>query len=141
VPQLLAYNVDFNDDETQWSVLHIDPNSASLELQMKVAGPKFPTIGEFIRLLSIDVYGRLDEVLVAGLRQKARMLGTGTVRVHDLRAGFARWPNAQVQWRRGMRRSAKLPSLRHWATAADTVIVLHHHAAAAIPDVNVAPNW
>jgi hypothetical protein len=34
---------------------------------MKVAGPKLPPIGEFIRLLSIDVYGRLDDGLVEGL--------------------------------------------------------------------------
>ncbi len=64
---------------------------------MKVAGPKFPPIGEFIRLLSIDVYGRPDHRLVERLRQKAEMLGSGTVRVHDLHAGFARMPRAQVQ--------------------------------------------
>jgi hypothetical protein len=54
-PQLLADNVYFSDDGTRMSVLHINPNSASLERHMKVAGPKFPPIGEFIRLLSIDV--------------------------------------------------------------------------------------
>ncbi len=65
---------------------------------MKVAGPKLPPIGEFIRLLSIDVYGRLDDGLVEeGLRQKAKMLGSGTVRVHGLHAGFARLPQAQIQ--------------------------------------------
>jgi hypothetical protein len=96
-PQLFAYNVYFNDDGTRMSVLHINPDSASLELHMKVAGPKFPPIGEFIRLLSIDVYGRPDDGLVEALRQKAEMLGSGTVRVHDLHAGFARLPKAQVQ--------------------------------------------
>jgi hypothetical protein len=64
---------------------------------MKVAGPKFPPIGEFIRLLAIDVYGRPDAGLVGGLRQKAKMLGSGTVRVHDFHAGFARLPKAQIQ--------------------------------------------
>jgi hypothetical protein len=49
-PQLLAYNVYFSDDGTRMSVLHINPNSASLERHMNVAGPKFPPIGEFIRL-------------------------------------------------------------------------------------------
>jgi hypothetical protein len=87
-PQLFAYNVYFNDDGTRMSVLHINPNSASLELHMKVAGPKFPPIGEFLRLLSIDVYGRPDDGLVEALRQKAEMLGNGTVRVHDLHAGL-----------------------------------------------------
>jgi hypothetical protein len=87
-PQLFAYNVYFTDDGTRMSVLHINPDSASLERPMKAAGPKFPPIGQFIRLLSIDVYGRPDNRLVEGLRQKAKMLGSGTVRVHDLHAGF-----------------------------------------------------
>lgn len=87
-PQLLAYNVYFSDDGTRMSVLHINPNSASLERHMKIAGPKFPPIGEFIRLLAIDVYGRPDDGLVEGLRQKAKMLGSGTVRVLDFHAGI-----------------------------------------------------
>ena len=93
----MAYHVYFNDDGTRMSVLHINPDSASLARHMKVAGPKLPPIGEFIRLLSIDVYGRPDDGLVEGLRQKAKMLGSGTVRVHDLHAGFARLPKAYVQ--------------------------------------------
>lgn len=48
-------------------------------------------------MLSIDVYGRPDGGLVERLRQKAEMLGSGTVRVHDLHAGFARLPRAKVQ--------------------------------------------
>lgn len=96
-PQLLAYHVYFSDDGTRMSVLHINPDSASLERHMKVAGPKFPPIGEFIRLLSIDVYGLPGDGLVAELRQKAKMLGSGTVRVHDFHAGFARVPKTQTQ--------------------------------------------
>jgi hypothetical protein len=49
------------------------------------------------KVLSIDVYGRPDDGLVEGLRQKAEMLGDGRVRVHDLHAGFVRLPRAQVQ--------------------------------------------
>jgi hypothetical protein len=96
-PQLLAYHVYFNDDGARMTVLHINPDSASLERHMKVAGPKFPPIGEFIRLLTIDVYGRPDDRLIEELRQKAKMLGSGTVRVHDFHAGFARVPKAYVQ--------------------------------------------
>jgi hypothetical protein len=59
---------------------------------MKVAGPKFPPIGKFIRMLAIDLYGRPDAALVEQLQRKAEMLGSGTVRVHDLMAGFARLP-------------------------------------------------
>jgi hypothetical protein len=39
---------------------------------------------------AIDVYGRPDDALVDSLRQKAELLGSGSVRVHDLHAGFAR---------------------------------------------------
>jgi hypothetical protein len=89
-PRLLAYNVYFSDDGARMTVLHINPDSASLELHMDVAGPKFPPIGEFIDMLAIDVYGDPDEALVERLRQKAEMLGRGTVRVHEFHAGFAR---------------------------------------------------
>jgi hypothetical protein len=89
-PQLLAYHVYFSDDGSRMTVLHINPDSASLERHMEVAGHKFPPIGEFIDMLSIDVYGRPDAALLERLRQKAAMLGSGVVRVHDFHAGFAR---------------------------------------------------
>jgi len=89
-PRLLAYNVYFSDDGDRMSVLHINPDSEALEFHMTVAGPKFPPIGEFINMLAIDVYGRPDEALVDRLRRKAALLGSGSVRVHDLHAGFAR---------------------------------------------------
>jgi hypothetical protein len=89
-PQLLAYNVYFSDDATQMTVMHLNPDSASLDFHMTVAGPKFPPIGKYIRMLAIDVYGRPDDQLVARLREKAALLGSGTVRVHELHAGFAR---------------------------------------------------
>jgi len=89
-PRLLAYNVYFSDDGARMTVLHINPDSASLEFHMTVAGPKFPPIGKFINMLAIDVYGRPDDELVDRLRQKSELLGSGTVRVHELDAGFAR---------------------------------------------------
>jgi hypothetical protein len=89
-PQLLAYNVYFTEDRTRMSVVHINLDSASIELHMRVAGPKFPPIAEFIRMLSIDVYGRPDDKVVEALRHKALMLGTNVVRVHDHHAGFVR---------------------------------------------------
>ena len=68
--------------------------SASLERHMGVR-TEFPPIGEFIRLLFIDVYGRPMTGL-EGLREKAEMLGSGRVRVDDLHAGFARLPRAEI---------------------------------------------
>ena len=89
-PRLVAYHVYFSADGARMTVLHINPDSASLEFHMKVAGPMFPPIGEFIDMLAIDVYGRPDAALVERLRKKAALLGSGMVRVHDLQAGFAR---------------------------------------------------
>lgn len=91
-PRLLAYNVYFSDDGARMTVLHIDPDSASLEFHMTVAGPRFAAIGEYIDMLAIDVYGDVDDALLGRLRDKAELLGTGAVRVHDLHAGFARLP-------------------------------------------------
>ena len=89
-PRLLAYNVYFNDDGTRMMVLHINPDSAALEFHMNIAGPKFEPIGEFINMLAIDVYGRPDAPVIEELQRKSEMLGNGTVRVHNLLAGFAR---------------------------------------------------
>ena len=89
-PRLLAYHVYFTDDGARMTVLHVNPDLASLQLHMDVAGPLFEPIGEFITMLSIDVYGEPDDAIVARLRQKAEMLGGGSVRVHDLHAGFDR---------------------------------------------------
>ena len=88
--QLIAYNVYFNEDGTRMAVVHVHPDSASLEFHMKVAGPAFPKFAEFIQLLTIDVYGKPSDDLLEQIRQKAQMLGNGTVRVHELHAGFAR---------------------------------------------------
>ena len=90
-PQLLAYNVYFSEDGTRMTVLHVNPDAASLAFHMEIAGPKFPPMAEFISLLAIDVYGRPDREIVERLRQKAAMLGSGVVRVHDLQSGFARY--------------------------------------------------
>ena len=94
-PRLLAYNVYFTDDDTRMTVLHISPDSAALEAHMKIAGPKFPPIADFINMLAIDLYGRPDATLVEQFQRKAEMLGSGIVRVHDLEAGFARVTDAQ----------------------------------------------
>lgn len=89
-PQLLAYIVYFSHDGGRMTVLHVNPDSASLRTHMEIAGPRFAPIGEFIDMLCIDVYGRPDDGLVELLRRKAELLGSGTVRIHDEHAGFAR---------------------------------------------------
>ena len=91
-PQLIAYNVYFNEDRTRMTVLHIHSDSASLEFHFNVAGRLFPRFAEFIRLLAIDIYGKPSDDLMEQLNEKAEMLGSGAVLVHDLHAGFARFP-------------------------------------------------
>ena len=90
-PGLIAYNVYLNEDGDQMTVVHVHSDSASLEFHMLVAGPLFPKFAAFIKLLRIDVFGSPSDHLVEQLRQKAQMLGSGTVLVHELHAGFARF--------------------------------------------------
>lgn len=93
-PQLIAYNVYFNRDRKRMTVVHVHSDPESLEFHMKVAGGKFPRFADFIRMVSIDIYGNPGEQLVERLEGKAEMLGSGTVRVHDFHDGMARAPIA-----------------------------------------------
>jgi len=95
-PQIIAYNVYFNEDGTRITVVHVHADSASLAFHMKVAGPAFPKFAQFVKLLSIDVYGKLTDDLLEQVRRKAQMLGNGTVVVHRLHAGVARFRPAGV---------------------------------------------
>ncbi|HEY2927647.1 hypothetical protein [Piscinibacter sp.] len=90
-PRLIAYNAYFEEDGTRMTVVHVHHDLASLEFHMKVAGPEFPKFAPFIKLLAIDVYGKPSDDVLERLRQKARMLGSGTVTVHEQHAGFARF--------------------------------------------------
>jgi quinol monooxygenase YgiN len=89
-PRLIAYRAYSSEDGTRMSVVHIHADAASLAFHMQVAGPAFPKFAEYVKLLTIDLYGRPGDDLVEQMRQKARMLGADTVRVHELHAGFAR---------------------------------------------------
>jgi hypothetical protein len=44
----------------------------------------------------IEIYGEPSDNLLKRLRQKAQMLGNGTVVVHELHAGFARFARADT---------------------------------------------
>jgi hypothetical protein len=90
-PRILAYNVYFSDDGTTMTVVHVHPDSASLEHHMQVAGPVFRRFADFVTLSSIHVYGELPELVLEQVRAKARLLGRGVVEVHALHAGFTRF--------------------------------------------------
>jgi quinol monooxygenase YgiN len=92
-PRVLAYNVYFNDDGTRMTVVHVHPDSASLENHMEVAGPVFRQFVEFVTLASIHIYGEPSEKVLKQAYEKARLLGTGAVAVEPLHAGFTRFAN------------------------------------------------
>lgn len=90
VPQLISYGVFLDEDRTQMTVVAVHPDSASLEYHMDVGGAEFRRFADLIDLLKIEVYGRVSDAVLERLHQKARMLGAGTVAMHELYAGFAR---------------------------------------------------
>lgn len=92
-PRLLGYNVYFNRDGTRMTVVHVHPDSASLEYHMKVAGRLFPKYAHLVRLVTIDVYGDPTDAVLEQLRNKAQTLGSASVTVHELCAGVDRIPS------------------------------------------------
>lgn len=49
-----------------------------------------PTQLHLIKLSTIEVYGQVSERMLQLLREKAELLGSGSVEVHKPYAGFAR---------------------------------------------------
>jgi hypothetical protein len=95
-PRIISYTVHFSADGSTMSVLHFHPDLASLEFHMKVAGPMFPPVAPLIRMKSIEIFGRPSEDLLEQLREKAQLLGTGSVMVRDTHAGFARFTSGPL---------------------------------------------
>jgi hypothetical protein len=93
-PRLISYGFFINEEDARMTVVAIHPDSASLEFHMEIAGPAFRKLARFIRLMTIEVYGRPSDKALKQLRQKAEMLGEdGSVVVQQPQAGFARFPN------------------------------------------------
>ena len=91
-PELIAYLVFLDDTETQMTVMHVHRDVASLELHMKIGGPRFPRFAPLVELKSIDVYGAVNDEVMARLRDKAQTLGGATVEAHKSCTGFLRTP-------------------------------------------------
>jgi quinol monooxygenase YgiN len=89
-PQLRGYHVYFTEDGTEMSVIHVHADSASLELHFKVAGPAFSRFVGLVRMKTIDVFGMPEAALLEQIREKATLLGSGSVTVHEFHAGFTR---------------------------------------------------
>jgi hypothetical protein len=90
-PRLLAYNVYFSDDGARMTVVHVHPDSPSLEYHMEVAGPVFRRFVELVTLSSIHIYGEPSEKVLEQLHEKARLLGQGDLVADALHAGFTRF--------------------------------------------------
>ena len=92
-PQLLFYGFAIDRAASTMTVVAVHPDSASIELHLRVGGPEFRKLADCIDLRSIELYGRPSETVLRLLDEKARALGEGgTVTVHDLHAAFARLP-------------------------------------------------
>ena len=90
VPQLISYGFFLDEDRNQMTVVAIHPDSGSLEFHMEVCGAEFRKFAALIDLSRVEVYGRVSEAVIERLRWKARMLGKGSVAVHEFYTGFAR---------------------------------------------------
>jgi hypothetical protein len=90
-PRILAYHVYLSTDGKRMIVLHLHRDSSSLEFHMEVAGPAFRRFADLITLSAIDIYGSPSEKALRQLQEKAQVLGSGQVVVHELQAGFSRF--------------------------------------------------
>jgi hypothetical protein len=90
MPRLISYGFFFDEDRTQMTVVAIHPDSPSLEFHLERGGAEFRKVAHLIELLRIEIYGRVSDAVLERVHEKARMLGNGTVAVHELYAGFAR---------------------------------------------------
>jgi quinol monooxygenase YgiN len=89
-PRIIAYNVYLSDDGSRMTVVHVHPDSESLEYHMEVAGPVFRRFVELVTLSSIHIYGEPSEKVLRQSHEKARMLGRDAVVADSLHAGFTR---------------------------------------------------
>jgi hypothetical protein len=92
----IAYHVYFSTDGRRMTVVQIHPDTASMEHHMEVAGPLFARFAHLLELQTVDIYGAPSDKVVEQLRRKAEMLGTASVSVHELQAGFARFGSRPV---------------------------------------------
>ncbi len=90
-PQLISYAAYFSEDGRQITVMHVHPDSASLDYHMDVAGPRFGRFADLLTLSSIHIYGEPSDKALGQLRDKLRLLGSGDVIVHRPHAGFNRF--------------------------------------------------
>ena len=77
----ISYGVYFTDDRSTMTVVHVHPDSSSLEQLLGVIAPTLSPFRDLIELRSIDVYGSPSEAVLERLEAKAELLG-GTITIH-----------------------------------------------------------
>jgi len=90
MPRVISYGFFLDQDRMQMTVVAVHPDSESLEFHIDTGAAEFRKFAALIDLTRIEVYGAISDGVLERLLQKARMLGSGTVAVHELYAGFAR---------------------------------------------------
>lgn len=89
-PRLIAYSVYVDENDSRSTVVQIHPDSESIELHMKVAGPHF---GRFMELYesggTIEIHGRPADHVLEHMQQIAQQFGV-TIIVREPFAGFVR---------------------------------------------------
>jgi hypothetical protein len=96
-PQLITYEGYLSRNEARMTIVAMHPDAASMDFHLNVAGAAFRKFVGLIDLQRIDVYGRVSEMALQQLRQKADMLGHATLTIHDLHAGFTRFADRTTQ--------------------------------------------
>jgi hypothetical protein len=90
VPRLISYAFFLDEARTLMTVVAVHPDSESLEFHMDVGREEFRKFADFIELLKIEVYGHVSDAVLERLHQKAKVLGSATVAVHEFFSGFGR---------------------------------------------------
>jgi hypothetical protein len=90
MPRLISYELFLDESRTEMTVVALHPDSESLEFHMDTGAEEFRKFADLIDLSSIEVYGAVSDGVLERLHRKARMLGSETVTVHELCAGFWR---------------------------------------------------
>lgn len=87
----IVYSIYIDEGGSRMTVMQIHPNSASMELHMRLAGPIFRKLAGLVVLSRVDFYGTPSDALLEQMREKAELLGNARVVVNELHAGFARF--------------------------------------------------
>lgn len=95
MPRLISYGFYLDQERRQMTVVAVHPDSASLEFHMDRGRDEFRKFADLIELSKIEIYGSVSDEVLERLHEKARALGSGTVDVHALHAGFSRWSESQ----------------------------------------------